>query len=60
MRYAVTAKCGHTGFGPGFYIPITFIVSAESAKEAAIKARQIPRVKHHHKDAISEVHAIDE
>ena len=54
MRYfMVTAKCGHVG--KDFYIPIDFPVMADSAKEAAARARQLPRVKHHHKDAILSV-----
>ena len=58
MRYyIVTAKCGHVG--RGFYIPIDFAVMAGSASEAASLARQIPRVKHDHKDAILSVREID-
>ena len=58
MRYyIVTAKCGHVG--KKFYIPIDFAVMAGSASEAASKARQIPRVKHDHKDAILSVREID-
>ena len=54
MRYfMVTAKCGHVG--KDFYIPIDFPVRADSAKEAAAAARSLPRVKHHHKDAILSV-----
>lgn len=48
--YIVTAKCGHVG--RGYYIPIDFPVKAESKTEAAKIARNFPRVKHHHKDAI--------
>lgn len=48
--YIVTAKCGHVG--KGYYIPIDFPVRAESKTEAAKIARNFPRVKHHHKDAI--------
>ena len=48
--YLVTAKCGHVG--KTHYIPIKFAVMAESGEEAARIARRIPRVKHHHKDAI--------
>ena len=51
MRYfTVTAKCGHVG--RDCYIPITFAVKANSAKEAASVTRFLPRVKHHHKYAI--------
>lgn len=54
MRYyMVTAKCGHVG--RDYYIPIDFPVRADSAKEAAAAARSLPRVKHHHKDAILSV-----
>ncbi len=48
--YIVTAKCGHVG--RDYYIPIDFPIRAESRTEAAKVARYIPRVKHHHKDAI--------
>jgi hypothetical protein len=51
-------KCGHVG--NNFYIPITFVIRAENAREAAAVARQQPRVKHHHKDAILEVKCINE
>ena len=58
MRYyTVTAKCGHVG--KNRYIPITFPVKAESAAEAASVTRQMPRVKHHHKDAILSVTEVD-
>lgn len=55
--YNVTAKCGHVG-GNDKYIPISFEVAANSAQEAAAIARWIPRVKHHHKDAILSVDEI--
>jgi len=58
MYYAVTAKCGHTGFGNNSFIMITFAVNAETAKAAAKIARGLPRVKHDHKDAIVNVHAV--
>jgi len=51
--YIVTAKCGHVGKSK--YILIDFPVIAEDGREAAKIARQIPRVKHHHKDAIRNV-----
>ena len=51
--YKVTAKCGHVGRHN--YILIEYPVSAFNAKDAAKYARQIPRVKHDHKDAIREV-----
>ena len=58
MRYfIVTAKCGHVGRGN--YIPIDFAVKAESASEAASYARNLPRVKHDHKDAILSVQEVD-
>lgn len=49
--YEVECKCGHTG-SRMYYIPIKFPVIAYNAKEAAAKARQFPRCKHHHKDCI--------
>ena len=51
--FIVTTKCGHVG--KNNYIVIDFAVKAETAKEAARKARHIPRVKHDWKDAIIEV-----
>ncbi len=51
--FKVEAKCGHVGKGKCIYI--WFPVKAESAAEAAAKAREYKRVKHHHKDAIREV-----
>ena len=48
--YLVTTKCGHVG--KGHYVPITFPIKAENGKEAAKIARMLPRVKHHHWDAI--------
>lgn len=51
--YIVTTKCGHVGKNK--YIVIDFPVLAENGKDAARKAREIPRVKHHHKDAILNV-----
>ena len=48
--YKVVCKCGHVG--KKHYIPVTFCVYAENGKEAAKIARNIPRVKHNHKDAI--------
>lgn len=55
--YQVTAKCGHVN-GKRFYIEKDFYVRAENAKEAAEIARMIPRVKHHHSDAIRKVESI--
>lgn len=54
--YAVEAKCGH--IGKGQYILITFPIKAFCAKDAAYKARYMPRVKHDHKDAIRSVKEI--
>ena len=51
--YMVIAKCGHVG--KKNYIPIKFAVMADSGKEAARIAREFPRVKHNHKDAILDV-----
>ena len=54
--FMVIAKCGHVGRKN--YIPVKFVVVAESGKEAAKKVRQFPRVKHDHKDAILDVRCI--
>lgn len=54
--FLVEAKCGHVGKGKCIYI--CFPVKAESAKDAAAKARKYKRVKHHHKDAIRQVQKI--
>lgn len=54
--YEVIAKCGHVG--KKHYVPVKFVVVAESGKEAAKKVRQFPRVKHDHKDAILDVRCI--
>lgn len=51
--YKVTAKCGHVGRKK--YIKIDFPIKASSGKEAAKRARDYPRVKHDHKDAIINV-----
>ena len=51
--YIVTAKCGHVG--RDHYIPIDFPIEANSAKEAAQKAKQKPRVKRNHPDSILKV-----
>ncbi|MCD4827450.1 MAG: leucine-rich repeat domain-containing protein [Acholeplasmataceae bacterium] len=55
-KYIVTVKGGHVG--RTHYIPLNFAISATSKKEAARRAREIPRVKHHHKDAILDVRAV--
>ena len=51
--YLVLCKCGHVS--RKYYMPIYFCVMAENSKEAAKIARDIPRVKRDHKDAILEV-----
>lgn len=54
--YAVGTKTGHVGrFQCRF---VEFAVSANSRREAAAIARQIPRVKHDHQDAIRYVEEI--
>lgn len=54
--FSVETKCGHVGKLNCVWIK--FAICAENAKEAAAKARQIARVKHHHKNAIKEVSEI--
>ena len=54
--YKVVAKCGHVGWG--YYIDKAFAVMAATGKEAAAIVRDMPRVKHHHKDAIRSVEEI--
>ena len=49
--FEVQTKCGHVG-GRSKYIIKSHYIVAESRKEAALKARYLPRVKHDHKDAI--------
>lgn len=56
--YEVTAKCGHVGRGQ-FYMGL-FYVSAENGRAAATLVRQMPRVKHDHKDAILSVASISD
>ena len=48
--FEVEAKCGHVG--RKYFTLKVFPVKANSRKEAAAIVRNIPRVKHHHKDAI--------
>ena len=55
-KYEVICKCGHVG--KQHYIEISFPIIAENGREAAKKARYLPRVKHHHKDAIINVRKI--
>jgi len=54
--FKVVCKCGHVG--RQHYVPIQFAVIAESKKEAARIAREFPRVKHQHKDAILNIYQI--
>ena len=54
--YEIKAKCGHVGRNN--YIIKKFYVRANDGREAAMKARMLPRVKHHHKDAIKKVISI--
>lgn len=54
--YRVKVKCGHVGRNN--YLPKTFYIKAEDGKEAASKARKIPRVKHDKKFAILETEKI--
>lgn len=51
--YEVEAKCGHVRRSN--YVLKKFYVCAEDGKEAALKVRHSPRVKHNHKDAIRNV-----
>lgn len=51
--YLVKAFCGHVG--RGYAVEKVFGVKASSKKEAAAKARLIPRVKHDYKFAIRDV-----
>ena len=55
--YKVTCKCGHVGREN--YLPVDYPVYAYNGREAAFKARFIPRVKHDHKDAILDVKEIN-
>ncbi len=56
--FEVCAKCGHVG--KNHYVEKVFAVKANSGKEAAEIARALPRVKHHHRDAIRYVEKIEE
>ena len=59
MKYfMVIAKCGHVG--KNNYYKGTLFFKAETAKDAARRARECPRVKHDQKDAILSVKEIDE
>lgn len=57
MYCKVFVKCGHVGVNN--CINVWMPVEAENRKEAANIARWLPRVKHHHKDAIIDVVKID-
>lgn len=57
MLFEVQAKCGHVG--KNMYTLKTFAVNASSRAEAAALVRNLPRVKHHHRDAILRVAEID-
>lgn len=54
--FRVKVKCGHVG--KSNFVLIDYAVCAEDKKQAAAKARKMPRVKHDHKDAIREVEEI--
>ena len=54
--FKVTAKCGHVG--KNYYAIKSFPIQASDGRNAAKIARDIPRVKHHHKDAIISVEEI--
>lgn len=56
MFFEVEAKCGHVGKNK--YILKNFYIKTESAKKAAFIIRNVPRVKHDHKDAIRNVREI--
>lgn len=56
--YLVTTKCGHVG--KRHYIEITFPIKAETGRDAARIAREIPRVKHNHWDAIINCRKVNE
>ena len=51
--YKVICKCGHVG--RKHYVPIQFAIIAKNGKEAARIGRNLPRVKHQHKDAVLNV-----
>jgi hypothetical protein len=55
--YVVKVKCGHVGKNKYIEKELTF--KAISRKDAALKARSYPRVKHHWKDAIIDVVEVD-
>lgn len=57
MMYEVEAKFGHVGKNQ--YVIKSIPVVASSGVEAAALVRDMPRVKHHHPDAIRQVREID-
>lgn len=57
MMYEVEAKFGHVG--KNRYIIKTVPVIAPTGAEAAAAVRNMPRVKHHHPDAIRQVRIVD-
>ena len=57
-KYIVEAKGGHVG--KMYYMPVRLPIEATSKKEAARIARDTPRIKHHHEDAILSVAAVTE
>lgn len=57
MMYEVEAKFGHVG--KNRYVIKTVPVIAPSGVEAAAAVRNMPRVKHHHPDAIRQVRVVD-
>lgn len=56
--FIVKVKCGHVGRGN--YVEKSIPIKAHNGKEAAYKARWMPRVKHDWKDAIIEVREVFE
>ena len=54
--YIVKTKCGHVGRNN--WVEIDLPIMADNGKEAALKARLTPRVKHHRKDAIISVKSV--
>ncbi|WP_026391855.1 leucine-rich repeat domain-containing protein [Haploplasma modicum] len=56
-HFLVTVKCGHVG--RNMYMPITYAVMAENAKEAVEKVRSFPRVKRDHKDFVLKVEMVN-
>lgn len=56
--FEVVAKCGHVG--RRFYYRGVFYIAAEDGKAAAKAVRELPRVKHDHRDAILQVTRVSE